>query len=385
MKSCLLSILFLVFASQCRASVVDIATKTVPDGTVNAYYATVITANGGCKPYSWAVVSGKLPPGFKATGYTYPTKTSLYVGGNPTVAGTYSFTVSVKDCDGQVSEASYQIVINSELHTGFHITTETVPNGTVNTYYSTVISADGGCKPYSWAVVSGTLPAGFKATGYTYPTKTSLYVGGNPTAAATYSFTVSVKDCDGQVSEASYQIVINSGLHAGFHITTETVPNGTAKSYYSTVLAAAGGCTPYTWAMVSGTLPPGVTGTAKTNSLDLDGTPTAAATYSFTISVKDCSGQVSEASYKIVIKDATSYVVDLKWEPSTSTDVAGYNVYRSPNGASWERINDSPLAVTYYNDSTVTDGSTYYYSATAVSVSGQESQKTPAIKVSIPE
>ena len=170
-------------------------------------------------------------------------------------------------------------------------------------------------------------------------------------------------------------------------ITTKNLPNGTAKTYYSAVIAANGGCTPYRWAVVSGKLPPGVEGKAstKTTSLDLSGTPTVVASDSFTVSVRDCGGHVSEASYKIVIKAATSHVVDLRWDASTSNDVAGYNVYRGPDGVRWHKINDSLLGSTYYNDSTVTDGSTYYYSATAVSVRGEESKKTRAIKVSIPE
>jgi len=75
--------------------------------------------------------------------------------------------------------------------------------------------------------------------------------------------------------------------------------------------------------------------------------------------------------------------VDLSWNASTSNDV-GYNVYRDPNGVNWEKINYSLVASTYYNDSTVSDGGTYHYSATAVSVSVEKSKKTPALKVSIP-
>jgi len=273
------------------------------------------------------------------------------------------------------------IVSVSQCHaSAVEITTKNVPNGIAKTHYSAVIAATGGCTPYQWAVVSGKLPPGVEEKAST--TTTSLDLSGTPTIAASYPFTVSVKDCGGHVAEASYKIVIKAAID----ITTKNVPNGTAKTYYSAVIAATGGCTPYQWA-VSGKLPPGVEEKASTTttSLDLSGTPTIAASYPFTVSVKDCGGHVADASYKIVIKAATSYVVDLKWDASTSNDVAGYNVYRGPDGVRWEKINDSLVPSTYYNDSTVTDGSTYYYSATAVSVSGEESKKTSAIKVSIPE
>ena len=181
-------------------------------------------------------------------------------------------------------------------------------------------------------------------------------------------------------------IVFVSQCHAQVGITTKNVSNGTAKTYYSAVITATGGCTPYKWAVVSGNLPPGVKATrsTQTTSLDLTGTPTVAASYSFTVSVTGCGGHVSDASYKIVIAAAASHVVDLKWDASTTNDVAGYNVYRGPDGVNWKKINESLIASTYYDDSTATDGSTYYYSATAVSVSGEESKKTLAVKVSVP-
>src|SRR5215469_13818387 len=187
---------------------------------------------------------------------------------------------------------------------------------------------------------------------------------------------------------ATLSIVLVSQCHASvLDITTKTLPNGIAKNHYSAVIAATGGCTPFRWVVVSGKLPSGVIGKASTTTtaLDLSGTPTIAASYAFTVSARDCGGHLSEASYKIVINAASSHAVDLRWEASTSNDVAGYNVYRSPDGVRWQKLNFSLVASTFYNDYTVTDGSTYYYSATAVSVTGEESKKTPSIKVSIPE
>lgn len=90
--------------------------------------------------------------------------------------------------------------------------------------------------------------------------------------------------------------------------TTTTLPNGTVGKSYSAVIAASGGCTPYAWALVSGELPAGVTQTPSlhTISLDLSGTPTTAATYSFTVSVTSCAGHVSQMSYRVIIQSAAS-------------------------------------------------------------------------------
>jgi len=83
-------------------------------------------------------------------------------------------------------------------------------------------------------------------------------------------------------------------------ITTTALPNGTVDAPFSAVVDASGGCTPYHWALVSGSLPNGISTTASSNteSLDLTGTPTAAGTYSFTVSVTGCGGHISEMSYK---------------------------------------------------------------------------------------
>ncbi|MGP8092211.1 MAG: putative Ig domain-containing protein [Candidatus Sulfotelmatobacter sp.] len=169
-------------------------------------------------------------------------------------------------------------------------------------------------------------------------------------------------------------------------ITTTSLPNGTVDTPYSAIINASGGCTPYTWALVSGTLPAGVTkatGTGTT-SLDLSGTPASAATYSFTISVTGCGGHVSKVAYEVVIQPAANHVVDLNWKASTTNDVCGYNVYRGPDGSTWEKINTSLVASTLYDDSTVANGSTYYYAVTAVDINDHESSKTSAVKAVIP-
>ena len=168
-------------------------------------------------------------------------------------------------------------------------------------------------------------------------------------------------------------------------ITTTSVPNGTVEAAYSAVIEATGGCGPFKWAVASGTLPTGVAAEeSASRSLTLKGSPTTAGSYSFTISITGCEGHVSEVSYEIVVQATSAYVVDLSWNVSTSGGVVGYNVYRGPDGVNWTRLNASPVATTVYSDSTVSADSTYYYAATAVNGSGDESQKTTAIKVTVP-
>ena len=175
-------------------------------------------------------------------------------------------------------------------------------------------------------------------------------------------------------------------LASSVAITTTTVPNGTVKATYSAVIKASGGCAPYKWTIASGTLPAGVSATVSstTRSLTLAGTPTRAATYSFAEKVTGCGGSASQVSYKVVIQATANHIVDLSWTPSTSGDVVGYNVYRSPDASTWKKVNAGVVASTVYTDSTVANGSTYYYAAAAVDSYGNESSKTPAVKSVIP-
>ncbi len=64
---------------------------TIPDGLYGSGYANqTLTVTGGTAPYSFAVSAGNLPPGMSLS-------PNGNISGNPTAAGTYSFTVTAQD------------------------------------------------------------------------------------------------------------------------------------------------------------------------------------------------------------------------------------------------------------------------------------------------
>lgn len=79
-----------------------------------------------------------------------------------------------------------------------------------------------------------------------------------------------------------------------------------------------------------------------------------------------------------------TYSVNLIW--NASSDVAGYNVYRSVSSSgSYSKINSALDANTAYTDTSVASGNTYYYAATSVNSSGQESSlSTPPVVAVVP-
>jgi hypothetical protein len=181
-------------------------------------------------------------------------------------------------------------------------------------------------------------------------------------------------------------------LASAIAITTTTLPNGTVDVPFSAVVNASGGCTPYHWELVSGSLPKGVsmTESSSTESLDLTGTPTATGKDSFTVSVTGCGGRVSEMSYEVVIEATSIYVVDLSWNASTSSDISGYNIYRAVYSdstcGSFSKINSSLNTSTVYADSRVVEGTSYCYATTAVNSSNEESARSNLVSdVHVPD
>jgi hypothetical protein len=71
-----------------------------------------------------------------------------------------------------------------------------------------------------------------------------------------------------------------------FVITTTTLPDATEGKSYSQTLMATGGVTPYTWSVLSGSLPAGIT---LASDGVLSGTPSVTGSFNFTAQVVDSS------------------------------------------------------------------------------------------------
>jgi hypothetical protein len=77
------------------------------------------------------------------------------------------------------------------------ITTTSFPTGTVNTAYSTTLTATGGVVPYSWSITNGSLPTGLVLN------TNSGAITGTPTVAGTSNFTARVSDSGNPVQVAT--------------------------------------------------------------------------------------------------------------------------------------------------------------------------------------
>jgi len=101
-------------------------------------------------------------------------------------------------------------------------------------------------------------------------------------------------------------------------ITTTAPPSGIVSRSYSTTLAACCGTAPYTFALESGTLPPGLT--LHSNGV-ISGIPTQAGTFHFTVRVVDHAGLATTQAMSITIDPASATTPAAPVAPITSTTV----------------------------------------------------------------
>jgi hypothetical protein len=86
-----------------------IVTTSLPNGTVNTSYSQTLVASGGTTPYTWSLVagSGSPPPGLTLA-------SNGTISGTPTTAGTYNFTVEVRDSatSPATAQRAFSITVN---------------------------------------------------------------------------------------------------------------------------------------------------------------------------------------------------------------------------------------------------------------------------------
>ncbi|PIF29581.1 putative secreted protein (IPTL-CTERM system target) [Acidovorax sp. 56] len=258
-----------------------VSPTTISSISAGTQASTALTASGGTVPYSYAITVGSLPAGVSLN-----TATGA-LSGNPTVAGTFNFTVTATDSSTGTGPYS-----GSRAFT-WSITAPTLSlapasgalSGLVGAAFSQTFTASGGNAPYTYGlnVTAGSMP-----TGLSFATNTGI-LSGTPTSAGTVTFDLVATDST-TGSGAPYSVIKSYTLTVAaptIAISPSTISPISVGMQASTAFIASGGTAPYSYAITAGSLPAGVILNTATGVLS--GNPTAVGTLNFTVTATDSS------------------------------------------------------------------------------------------------
>ena len=148
--------------------------------------------------------------------------------GQPTTAGSYTFSVVATDADGLNSSTTFTMLIKPQP---LSITTAApLASVAMGTPISIKFAALGGVPPYTFSS-TGTLPPGTSLTA-------DGTLSGTPTTPGTYSFAIVVNDSvQSQPGSRSFSLTVNTAALTA----TATLGNGQVGVAYTGQIGATGG------------------------------------------------------------------------------------------------------------------------------------------------
>jgi hypothetical protein len=254
----------------------------MPSGVVGVIYRGFVFANGGTGSYTFSLGGGSLPDGL----------TLLPIGmvyGTPKTPGRFNFSVVATDSAGASASASFSVTIQPAPLDIAGGPTGPVPVGTpVNITFT----GTGGVGPYSFSLISGSLPPG--------TTFNNGVLSGTPTTVGSFTFHVAVADSTGAGASKDFTLTVTpTALSLG-----GTLNNGKVGVPYAGQISATGGVSPYSYA---GSGLPG--GLSLSASGGISGTPTAAGQFTLAATVTDSKGSTASGKFAITIVPADLSIV----------------------------------------------------------------------------
>ncbi len=309
-------------------SVAVSASPTTVDPTNTAALTATVTNDKNSAGVTWSVTGGGTLSGTSSSAATYTAP----------AASSSALTVTVTATS--VADTSKSGSVTITVPAGPAITTSTLAPATVGTPYSATLAGAGGIPPYTWAISSGTLPAGLSMTSGGVISGTPLAAG---TGTANLTFTMTDSGSPNALSTtATLGLTVNAVPAIAF--STTTLAAGTYNAAYSATVVATGGSGPLTYSLLSGALPAGLNMTAAGV---ISGTPTAVGTFAITVGAADAFGDSGTQALSLTVSYApltittvtlpTGYVGSV-YSSTTLTASGG-----SGTGYSWSVASGSSL------------------------------------------
>ena len=282
-----------------------IQTVSLSETTAERDYSQSLVAVGGVAPYSWSIASGSLGAGLNLSA-------SGVISGRPVSSGTSVFVVRVTDAAGQSVTRTLAITVkpadklapfgmletpdvratlnNTASGSGWALDNVAIAKVEVLVDGQVTGEAIYGLSRPDIAAVWGTAFPNAGHSGFSFAIDTTRFTLGEHTLA------VRLTDAGGNTTVVGTRTIVFQ--NAVFSITTTTLVRGTKNQPYSMQLSAANGRPPYTWALASGSLPPGL----SMNVAGLiSGTPVAFGNFTFGVRVTDLTGASAVGTFGLTV------------------------------------------------------------------------------------
>jgi hypothetical protein len=211
-------------------------TLTLPDAEAGGVYAAQLQAVGGSGTLTWSLT------GEAASWLTVSSAGAL--SGMPTAPGATTVTAAVADESGQQATRQFPIVVRAPLA----VAAISLPLATQGRPYAAQLVATGGDGSYTWTIENGALPTGVVLTA-------GSALAGTPDGGGDFSFTAQATDGANRVATRSLSLTVERAPT----IQTGSLPPGEVGEPYTAQLVATGGTGAYTWSVIDGALPDGLT------------------------------------------------------------------------------------------------------------------------------
>ncbi|MBN2104130.1 putative Ig domain-containing protein [bacterium] len=287
------------------ADTLELTTTTLSTGVTGFEYQGCICFLGGTEPCDWELMDGVFPPGLTAALSDF----CIIISGIPTLQGTYPLTIDIHDSGNPQQSVTFHgnLIIVSPAVEVLNVTLE---DGRVDRDYhdcymlpNDLVSCQWMCSEYPvWLTID---------------INGSICFTGMPDTDGTCSW--DALGVHPETPEAQTRIVFTLNVQPALQdlsITPSTLDSGIENELYEASICAAGGLPPYTYTIIQGSLPAGLTAESQ-SCLEISGIPVEAGGDTIIIEVSDSDSPPAalQKEYIILIDKAAQLQFSLETLP----------------------------------------------------------------------